>query len=540
MASETDRGKAIAEKVVSDIVPIRYNEIGRTVPRTMTLLIELSRMKFTARMGIAVGWLWGAAVWAQLPVLAPVDDEKIVRRHIAWLISEQFGLDQERSDKLDAVLSAEPIPLVEKGVAIRSGGSIPVRILDQAVTSRNGLLAVVDVLSREQLEVLFVSIQARKNRADQAAINRIIAVLDSILSLSTEQREQVNTILTNEIYDKSVYLLSERIVTLAQLTSQINRPHFGGPTDPDFLGRSLTKPQRRVWFLVQEICGMRPHLMERLSDESSLRDHTNQLRIGFITEFERMRSGRGNLKDIDPGEIDGLPFIQRGIWQALSQGADPDDLRRTLMSEDPGAIGDMFFGEKGEDRNPVEKFLMAVMEAHAESFGELDEAAVKRLTLAGRGTFQQMLSEEKTKAARSPEKQDDREPRRVIRFPRRGEERKIENLPKYTRSLWERILRGVADFPLYRRTVEKVLSQEAYAEYSAIRRERANFQLTAKRQAVLAHLDLRVLLSRKQWDHAEAWLAQSDTNLSISELYRQMTEELDRELFTDWQRFHWR
>ena len=540
MATETDRGKAIAEKVVSDIVPIRYNEIGRTVPRTMTLLIELSRMKFTARMGIAVGWLWGAAVWAQLPVLAPVDDEKTVRRHIAWLISEQFGLDQERSDKLDAVLSAEPIPLVEKGVAIRSGGSIPVRILDQAVTSRNGLLALVDVLSREQLEVLFVSIQARKNRADQAAINRIIAVLDSILSLSTEQREQVNTILRNEIYVKSVFLLSERIVMLAQLTSQINRPHFGGPTDPDFLGRSLTKPQRRVWFLVQEICGMRPHLMERLSDESSLRDHTNQLRIGFITEFQRIRSGRGNLKDIDPGEIDGLPFIQRGIWQALSQGADYDDLLRTLMSEDPGAIGDMFFGEKGEDRNPVEKFVMAVMEAHAESFGELDEAAVKRLTLAGRGTFQQMLSEEKTKAARSPEKQDDREPKRVFPVPRRGEERKIENLPEYTRSLWERILRGVADFPLYRRTVEEVLSQEAYAEYLAIRRERANFQLNAKRQAVLAQLDLRVLLSRKQRDHAEAWLAQSDTNLSISELYRQMTEELDRELFTDWQRSHWR
>ena len=505
----------------------------------MTLITEFSRMKFTLRMGIAAGWLWGAVVWAQIPALAPVDDEKTVRRHIAWLISEQFGLDRERSAKLDMVLSAEPIPLVGEGVAIRRVGSIPVRILVQVVISRNGLLALVDVLSREQLEVLFVSIQARKNRADQAAINRIIAVLDSILSLSTEQREQVNTILRNEIYVKSVFLLSERIVMLAQLTSQINRPHFGGPTDPDFLGRSLTKPQRRVWFLVQEICGMRPHLMERLSDESSLRDHTNQLRIGFITEFERMRSGRGNLKDIDPGEIDGLPFIQRGIWQALSQGADPDDLRRTLMSEDPGAIGDMFFGEKNEDRNLVEKFAMAVMEAHAESFGELDEAAVKRLTLAGRGTFRQILSEEKTKAARSPEEQDDREPWRVLRVPRRGEERNIEKLPEYTRSLWERILRGVVDFPLYRRTVQEVLSQEAYAEYSAIRRERADFQLTAKRQAVLAYLDMRVLLSPKQRDHAEAWLAQSDTNLSISELYWQMTEELDWELFTDWQRSQW-
>ena len=517
----------------------------------MTLLIEFSRMKFTARMGIAVGWLWGAVVWAQIPALAPVDDEKPVRRHIAWLISEQFGLDRERSAKLDMVLSAEPIPLVGEGVAIRRVGSIPVRILVQVVISRNGLLALVDVLSREQLEVLFVSIQARKNRADQAVTNRIIAVLDSILSLSTEQREQVNTILTNEIYDKSVYLLSERIDTLAHLTSQMIRPHFGGPTDPDLLRRSLTKPQRRVWLLVQEICGMRPHLMERLSVELSLRDHTNNLlRRGFRTEFERIRFGRGILKEIDPEEIDlgemdpedmdELPFIQRSIWQALSQGADPDDLRRTLMSGDPEAVGDMLFGEKNEDRNPVEKFVMAVMEAHAESFGELDEAAVNRLTLAGRGTFRQMLSEEKTKAARSPEAQDDREPRREIRLPRRGEERKIENLPKYTRSLWERILRGVADFPLYRRTVEEVLSQEAYAEYLAIRRERANFQLTAKRQAVLAQLDLRVLLSRKQRDHAEAWLAQSDTNLSISELYRQMTEELDRELFTDWQRSHWR
>ena len=490
-------------------------------------------MKFTLRMGIAAGLLWGSAVWSQ--IMVPVGDEQTVRRQIAWMISEQFGLDRERSAKLDMDLSAELIPLVGK----RFGRGVrPHLILDQVVTSRDGLLALVDVLSREQLEVLFVSIQARKNRVEQAFFNRIIAVLDSILSLSTEQREQVNKIMRNEIYVRFEYLLRERIVTLAHLTKRITLSH-SGPTDFGLLRRSLTEPQRRVWLLVQEICLMRPHLMESLSVElSNLNLFSHSLSL-FLAEVERMRSNRGNLKEIDPGEIDGLPFIQRGIWQALSQGADPDDLRRTLMSEDPGAIGDMFFGEKNEDRNLVEKFAMAVMEAHAESFGELDEAAVKRLTLAGRGTFRQILSEEKTKAARSPEEQDDREPWRVLRVPRRGEERNIEKLPEYTRSLWERILRGVVDFPLYRRTVQEVLSQEAYAEYSAIRRERADFQLTAKRQAVLAYLDMRVLLSPKQRDHAEAWLAQSDTNLSISELYWQMTEELDWELFTDWQRSQW-
>ena len=505
----------------------------------MTLITELSRMKFALRMGIAAGWLWGSAVWSQ--IMVPVDDEQTVRRQIAGLISKEFGLDRERSAKLDMVLSAEPIPLVEELARFRRGGSIPVEILDKVVTSRNGVLALADVLSREQLEVLFVSIQARKNRVNQAAINRIIAVLDSILSLSTEQQEQVNTILRNKIKDKSEYLLSERIVTLAQLTEHgINRSQFGPGPDPGSWRRLLTKPQRRVWSLVQEICSVRPHLMDKLIVESSRRHHIIWTSHHIIGELERIRSDRGNLKEIDPGELDGLTFIQRSIWQVLSQGADPDDLRRLLWSGDLDAIGDLFFGGKSEDRNPVEKFVMAVMEAHAESFGELDEAAVKRLTLAGRGSFRQMLSEETTKAARSPEKQDDREPRIAFRVPRPGEKRTIEDLPKYTRSLWERILRGVVDFPLYRRTVEKVLSQEAYAEYVAIRRERANFQLTAKRQAVLAQLDLQVLLSRKQRDHAEAWLAQSDTNLSISELYRQMTEELDRELFTDWQRSHWR
>ena len=515
----------------------------------MTLLIELSRMKYTARMGIAVGWLWGAVVWAQVvtPALAPVDDEKTVRRHIAWLISEQFGLDQERSDKLDMVLSAESIPLREEAAVISWGESIPVWILDKVVISRNGVLALADVLNREQLEFFLVSIQARKDRAERAAVNRTVAVLDSILSLSPEQRKQVNSALSNNRTADQFFwhpqkwaddLLRERIFALEQLAYRENETFLPG-SDPDYLTRLLTEPQRGVWLLVQEICLMRPHLMEKLIDERSGRHHAMRSSRHIFDEFNRITFDRGNLKEIDFGEMDGLTFIQRSIWQALSQGADPDDLERTLMSGNPGAIGDKLFGEKNEDRNPVEKFVMAVLKAHAESFGKLDEAAVKRLTLAGRGTFRQMLSEEKTKAARSPEKQDDRELRRVFRVPRRGEERKIENLPKYTRSLWERILRGVADFPLYRRTVEKVLSQEAYAEYVAIRRERANFQLTAKRQAVLAQLDLQVLLSRKQRDHAEAWLAQSDTKLSISELYRQMTEELDQELFTDWQRSHW-
>ena len=510
---------------------------------------------------IAVGWLWGAAVWAQnvTPPLAPVDDEKTVRRHIAWLISEQFGLEQERFDKLDAALSAEPVPLEEE-FAVRWGGTIPVWILDEVVTSRNGVLVLADVLNREQLEVFLASIQARKDRAERAATNRTVAVLDSILSLSPEQRKQVNSVLNNKMADQffgrthnwadpplgkrifvleqfhnwADHLLGERIFVLKQLAKLANLT-FPRVSNPNNLTRLLTEPQRGVWLLVQEICLMRPQLMEQLIDERSFR--YDVLGVELLWGHRLYTEIGDVLWENDPGEIDGLSFVQRSVRQALAQGTDPDELMR---SRDPGAIGDVLFGEKNEDRNPVEKFVMAVLEAHAELFGELDEAAIERLTLAGRGTFRQMLSEEKSKAARSPEKQVDREPRRVIRVPRRGEERKIENLPKYTRSLWERILRGVADFPLYRRTVEKVLSQEAYAEYSAIRRERANFQLTAKRQAVLAHLDLRVLLSRKQRDHAEAWLAQSDTNLSISELYRKMTEELDRELFTDWQRSHWR
>ena len=500
-------------------------------------------------MGIAVGWLWGAVVWAQIPALAPVDDEKTVRRHIAWLISKQFGLDQERSDKLDAALSAEPVPLVEELAGIREGGTIPVWILDEVVTSSNGVLALADVLNREQLEVLLVSIQARKDRAERAATNRMVAVLDSILSLSPEQRKQVNSELSNKTpnllfgytHNWADHLLRERISVLNQLAIRTNQP-FPREFNSSNLTRLLTEPQRGVWLLVQEICLMRPHLMERLIVESSRRHRAIRLSHHHIFSFHILaeaviirRSDRGNIKEIHPRVMDGWTFIQRSIWQVFEQSADPDDLRRTLLSGGPEVIGDMLFGEKNEDRNPVEKFVMAVLEAHAELFGELDKAAIERLTLAGRGTFRQMLSEEKTKADNSPENQDDREPRRVFRFLMRGEERKIENLPKYTRSLWERILRGVADFPLYRQTVEKVLSQEAYAEYSTIQRERVNFQLTAKRQAVLMYLDLSMLLSREQRDHAEAWLAQCDTELSVSELYREMIESLDRDLFSDWQ-----
>ena len=482
-------------------------------------------MKRAVLVSLMVGWL-GATVSAQIPV--PGDDGKLLRHHIAWLAVREFNLDRAKESKLETALSPEPIPLVATYNIVHYEMPDPVRMLDQVIVSRNGVLALTEAMNRDQLESFFESIRERKERANRAIVDRSVAVLDSVFSLTPEQRETVIEVAREwlkftRINPGSVLLL-ERNEILNLLVFDLD------PHDPFFV-RLFTERQKAVWQLVLDI-----YWLGLIHGQSLIENHPDKPffeNLDFVDWDEIVDEV---LFDMDtflgdvPLDPAGLNFIQRGIKGRLAQGIDEDDLYEKLTS-DPDSMKDFISEELGEDRNLLEEFVKAAQEANIGGFGELDAAATKRLMLARQGTFHRLTIEAKAEAKTADRNKQPFAARIVA--PGKTDS---EGLPAYIRPLWKRLVRDVNDYPLYRQTVEKVLSKESYAAYSAARQERESFRLAAKRQAALAVLDMNLLLYREQRESAETWLDQSDPGLSVAELYRKMIAALDRDQFSDWQR----
>ena len=482
-------------------------------------------MKRAILVSWIVGWL-GTTASAQIRV--PGDDGKLLRQHIAWLAVREFNLDRAKETKLKTALSPEPIPLIATYTTIYYAMPEPVRMLDQVITSRNGVLALTEAMNRDQLESFFESIRERKERANRAIVDRSVAVLDSVFSLTPEQRETVSEearerLIKSYINPGSVLLL-ERNEMLCQLVF-----------DPDlrysFFIRLFTERQKAVWQLVLD-----NYWLGLIQGQSLVEDYPSNRFFrdpGFVDWDEIVSQMLSDIKfssgdvPLDPA---GLNFIHRGIKRRLAQGVAADDLNEELTS-DPDSMKDFISEELGKDRNLLEEFVKAAQEANLGGFGELDAAATTRLMGARRGTFQRLTIEAKAETKTA----DQNKQSVAARIAARGKT-DFEGLPAYIRPLWKRLVRDVNDYPLYRQTVEKVLSKESYAAYSAARQERESFRLAAKRQAALAVLDMNLLLYREQRESAETWLDQSDPGLSVAELYRKMIAALDRDQFSDWQR----
>jgi len=482
-------------------------------------------MKRAVLVSWIVGWL-GTTASAQIPV--PGDDGKLFRRHIAWLAVREFNLDRAKESKLETALSPQPIPLVATYSIIHYEMPEPVRMLDQTIVSRNGVLALTEAMNRDQLESFFESIRERKERANRAIAVRSVAVLDSVFSLTPEQRETVieearEWLKYSHINPGSVLLL-ERNEFLHQLVFNLR------PQRPFFV-RLFTERQKVVWQLVLD-----NYWLGLIQGQSLVEDYPDKPFVDFVDWDEIVSEAifsfdmLGMFPDDVPLDPVGLNFIQRGIKRKLAQGVDEDDLYEELTS-DPDSMKDFISEELGEDRNLLEEFVKAAQEANIGGFGELDAAATKRLMLARRGTFQRLTIEAKADAKTADRNKQPFAAR--IGAPGKTDS---EGLPAYIRPLWKRLVRDVNDYPLYRQTVEKVLSKESHTAYSAARQERESFRLAAKRQAALAVLDLNLLLYREQRESAETWLDQSDPGLSVAELYRKMIAALDRDQFSDWQR----
>ncbi len=198
----------------------------------------------------------------------------------------------------------------------------------------------------------------------------------------------------------------------------------------------------------------------------------------------------------------------------------------------------------------AEDVAIAKLIAHTELLGPLDERAARRLALAARGTVQQYF-----------EARDERRERVLQRFEAKfrkrveaGEmtlEQAAGGLQVIRKDLWdedrtnrqraEKSASGITKDRLYQQAIKDVLSEEAFAKYTAHRVEREALRLQALRDIAVAGMDTQLLLDdpqRKQLETAASHLApvryagSKPAEFMFFELFRRAT---NFEILTSWQ-----
>ena len=162
--------------------------------------------------------------------------------------------------------------------------------------------------------------------------------------------------------------------------------------------------------------------------------------------------------------------------------------------------------QAAEFEEKMKRFVEAKLAAHTEQLGPLDESAAQRLVLVTKGVVEEY-------------------------FEAQGEALKA----KYEEA-------DIVHHPLYQRTIEDVLSDEAFAQYKARQAERQRFRQQALREVLVASIDTELFLTDEQRKHFESTaeelftLPAPDKTPTPVYMISQLFQQTDHELLSPWQR----
>ena len=485
-------------------------------------------MKRAASVGWAIGWLGATSVLAQVQVEIKAPDrqpgevvqrpivrspvipdprgeveaknperERAIRVHFAQLVGEQFELDESQVAKLKAAWDSEPVSFVT--VPSRdSMNRTPVGVVDDLVLSRDGIAAVMEVLDPRQFAAFFNSRQSRSVQANLAGSNRMVLAVDSILCLLPEQREEVGA-----------QLWASRRAEHSDFELLLLEP--ASLFDAAYLARSpileslLSERQKEVWNLVKSYHSQIRSLRDKIRSEAPLKERQERV-------------------------------INRGVGRPIENERRPEPALNILAEINRAGI-EATNRQLETTQSGLEEVALGALEIHIGSLGELDEAVSRRLKLAARGAVLQIREALKAETSEKSEPQSFTREEKALAVVRERMPVSISGESRgYLLPFWHRILTGLQDYPLYRTTIEEILSPEAFADYQAVQAEREKFRLMSARRAALAALDLRLLLNREQRRYVETQLERSDADLSVLGMVFEVAKSLDGELFDDWQR----
>lgn len=246
-----------------------------------------------------------------------------------------------------------------------------------------------------------------------------------------------------------------------------------------------------------------------------------------------------------------LNQTQSKIWEVMIDFYDGKDLVGIETFEVPSENA----AEKDEiNKVPPksQKWILAeaILMAHTEQLGTLNESASKRLKIATKGVIQQYLE------AQIPNIDDDFKfiaeigaLMQAFMWQSISRDEAIEKLgsmknelwgEKDTNKRWDKIeLHQITNHPLYQQAIKDVLSEDVYLQYKVHQAERKNFRRQASRNLALAFIDMIVLLNEAQRQQIKMITAQlTIPSLNYKELQMMFAElfiRMDHEILSPWQ-----
>ena len=184
-------------------------------------------------------------------------------------------------------------------------------------------------------------------------------------------------------------------------------------------------------------------------------------------------------------------------------------LRRRLGAEERNQRDPAIMEEsENASQNTAKLIAEAQLAAHTEQLGPLNERASRRLALVSKGVVEQLLE---------------------------------------ARDEWKDLNfdDDITNHPLYQKTIEDVLTEDAFDQYNAYQVERLAFRQKVSHDLVVASLDTHLLLSENQRKHFEVITDMVNmwqptpiaTGLALTPVHTliQLSEQLNNEALSPWQ-----
>ena len=202
-------------------------------------------------------------------------------------------------------------------------------------------------------------------------------------------------------------------------------------------------------------------------------------------------------------------------------------------------------GNEAETEFQLRSFATAKLTAHTALLDPLNEDASRRLSVAIKGTVQQYF-EARDKKAETMFHKVEAALMGLVESGQMKREDAAEVLNDMRKDLGneEGVIRrqlprlDITRHPLYQQTIEDVLSEEAFAQYTARQAERENWHQQALRDVAVASLGTQLILDdtqRKQLTTAAELTVDRLKKDAARDLFYQLLQQTNHEMLSPWQ-----
>ena len=435
----------------------------------------------------------------QLFAVRPEGMDAVVRqiRSLIQRISESVGKRYDLDEAAVKALHRSILDSIDRtpgwvsglGAFLKASRNGNIGLLEVLVSYPTCKAALAKHLSETQLQDYLDFTAVRQQREHLAVAHRITVALDKELSLTAEQRERV-------------------VQSLLDITENEAFPNAMG---------TLGIGSREAANLA--------HYRLKISLDGVLRNAQSKLWRGLVDKVDAKKRPMFNRrKPVGVDKVD---------EEAV------DVLKKSIQ------IGN----NTTESQERMKWLAEAKLAAHTELLGPLDERASQRLALAAKGVTEQNF-EDQDKGRDIVLRGFETQFARAVEAGEITREQAVERLQAMKEHLWneentnkrhESSASDIINHPLYQQAIKDVLSEEAFAAYSAHQAEREALRLQALRDITVVCMDTQLLLGnsqREQLETAVSHLASVPYNgnkpaeFMFFQLFRRAT---NFEILTPWQ-----